>query len=589
MYGKRVWYIFFVYLLGCAETEYPHKFPLVVTEDVINVSSSGVTFSGRIANSSSHKIINYGFIWEADTDPTMNSSKLSLGSNVSDGNFSEVVTSDLEDGRVYFVRAFLQTEKLTVYGESKKFTSEGSLAPAIASFSPDKGEDGTQITIKGTSFSTKEGGNRVTIGSVICDIVSFTQNELVVKLPLNDLVGPYPIKVEVANQTGTSLSNFVIIGPMIKSVSATSGRVGDVLTISGEHFNLSDYMEITVGQPAFGPNYTYNISHLIKVSDVSGKAYVPNFAGLTDKLMLHSSLPENYKTHESSFQFTILDSWQQRSQSTPLPDYIGYTSAQLNNNVFVLGGRTVYAYDLTSGTWSQKADFPGAYRFDGTAFTYDGKLYYGFGAGYHEPYEGSNWQYFNDLWSFDPITNSWASLGLSPLDQRANATALVINGKIYIGFGNRANPSGIKYGDLWEYNVAANSWTQLNTSAVQGDFTFKPVAFTAGGKGYFLDLHNATGPYAIILWEFDPTLSTWTRKADLADWGTRGPATSRAGRGLVICDVDGGPRVYEYDPANDVWITRQSLQSYIAPLKFIGVSNNIMHLGGKEVWELSFD
>lgn len=589
MQGKLVCCILVIYLLGCTETEYPHKFPLVVTDEVTNISSSGVTFSGRIANSSSQKIISYGFIWEQDIDPTINSSKVVIGSNATDGSFSEVVTNDLEENRIYFVKAFIQTETLLIYGESKKFTSEGSLTPSIVSFSPDKGVDGSQISISGDNFSEKEGGNRVTIGGVVCDIVSFGKKELVVNLPLCGLVGPFPINVEVANQTGTSSTPFVIIGPIIKSISSLSGRVGDELTISGEYFNLADYMEVTVGDPEYGPNAYNNISQLTSISDVTGKWYVPNFAGNTSNLILHSNLPGNYKIQESSIQFTVLDSWQQRSSATPIQDYPGYTSAQLNNTVFVLGGRSVYAYDLTTRTWSQKADFPGAYRFDGTAFTYNGKLYYGFGAGHHEPYNGSNWQYFNDLWSFDPLTNSWTSLGLSPMEERANATALTINSKVYIGFGSKPNPSLIKYGDLWEYNVNTNSWTQLNTSAIQGDFTFEPSAFTVGGKGYFVDLHNATAPYTTELWEFDPAQANWTRKADLPDWETRGPATTIAGHGLVICDVNSVPRVYEYDPANNIWIRRQTLQAAIAPLKFIGVSDSKVHLGGKEVWELSFD
>jgi N-acetylneuraminic acid mutarotase len=164
-----------------------------------------------------------------------------------------------------------------------------------------------------------------------------------------------------------------------------------------------------------------------------------------------------------------------------------------------------------------------------------------------------------------------------------------MNGKVYIGFGSKPNPSLIKYGDLWEYNAGTNSWTEVNTSAVQGDFTFNPIAFTAGGKGYFLDLHNATDPYTTILWEFDAALSSWTRKADLPDHGTRGPDTTIAGHGLVVCDENGLPRVYEYDPANNIWIRRQTLQAAIAPLKFIGVTNSKAHLGGTEVWELSFD
>jgi hypothetical protein len=589
MRNKIVYIVFFVYILGCTETEYPHKFPLVVTDEVTNISSSGTEFSGRLMNVAGHKILSHGFVWALEADPTLNSSKISLTTNVADGKFSEVVKSDLVANEVYQVRAFIQTDKLTIYGESKLFNSKGSLAPAIHGFSPDEGIDGTEITIAGENFSTRAGGNKVTIGDAECEILSFAENELTVRLPLCDLVGPFHFNVEVSNQTGSSSTPFVIIGPLIKSISASSGRVGDLITISGENFNLAHYMEVTIGEPSYG-QFTSNLSTVDKVSDGTGNFRVPNFAGNTGNVQLHSSLTvEGYKSHKSSLEFTVVDSWQQRSASSPVQDYQGFTSAQINNTVFVLGGRSLYAYDLVARTWSQKADFPGAYRFYATAFANKGKLFYGFGAGYHEPNGGGNWQYYSDLWQYDPMTNSWTSLGNSPMTGRFNAVALEVANKIYIGFGGIGDPTPSKYGDLWEYNVSDNSWTEINTSAVQGNFTGGPLAFSAGGKGYFLELHYASQPYTSVLWEFDPVLSTWTRRADLHDWVTRGPVATMTGHGLVICDANSVPRVYEYDPLNDVWITRQTLQSHIAPLKFIGVSGNIVHLGGKEVWEMSFD
>src|SRR5688572_23562879 len=152
MRNKIVYIVFFVYILGCTETEYPHKFPLVVTDEVTNISSSGTEFSGRLMNVAGHKILSHGFVWALEADPTLNSSKISLTTNVADGKFSEVVKSDLVANEVYQVRAFIQTDKLTIYGESKLFNSKGSLAPAIHGFSPDEGIDGTEITIAGENF-----------------------------------------------------------------------------------------------------------------------------------------------------------------------------------------------------------------------------------------------------------------------------------------------------------------------------------------------------------------------------------------------------------------------------------------------------
>jgi hypothetical protein len=92
-----------------------------------------------------------------------------------------------------------------------------------------------------------------------------------------------------------------------------------------------------------------------------------------------------------------------------------------------------------------------------------------------------------------------------------------------------------------------------------------------------------------VTWEFDPAPSQWTRKADLGDWVTGGPSTSMGEHGLVVCYANSHPRIYQYDPSINEWITRQSLMQYSTPYLFASYYNKKLHLAGKEMWELTLD
>ena len=69
----------------------------------------------------------------------------------------------------------------------------------------------------------------------------------------------------------------------------------------------------------------------------------------------------------------------------------------------------------------------------------------------------------NDLWRYTPTTDSWESLGTTPLKERVNATACVAGGKVYIGLGfNGQHGQDTCYlQDWWEFIPQTNQWTRL--------------------------------------------------------------------------------------------------------------------------------
>src|SRR5206468_1140961 len=98
-------------------------------------------------------------------------------------------------------------------------------------------------------------------------------------------------------------------------------------------------------------------------------------------------------------------------------------------------------------TWTQKADFGGTARYAAVGFSIGSKGYIGTGTEI-----GSNVQ---DIWEYDPTTNSWtqkADYGGGP---RSHAAGFGIGSKGYIGTGETTD--AILKKDFWEFDPIANT------------------------------------------------------------------------------------------------------------------------------------
>lgn len=96
-------------------------------------------------------------------------------------------------------------------------------------------------------------------------------------------------------------------------------------------------------------------------------------------------------------------------------------------------------------------------------------------------------QYLNDLWQYDPKTDTWTDLGETPMPARVNAVITAVGDKLYAGLGyagagvykEEAYPR-----DWWEYTPQSKQWRRL------ADFpnanTVAPVSFALNGDIYVI-------------------------------------------------------------------------------------------------------
>ena len=167
--------------------------------------------------------------------------------------------------------------------------------------------------------------------------------------------------------------------------------------------------------------------------------------------------------------------------------------------------KELYEYDPETDNWTKKNNFPGEERTLAFAFTLNGKGYVGGGKNYaHKTY--------SDFWEYDPVTDRWTQKNNFPV-KIESAKSIVINGKVYVGFGGYYPKGNILYlSDLWEYNPEKDSWK--TTLKFIGNPRVSNFLFSIRNKGYiglgYNYNKNHDWHYCGDIWEFTPPYTTVT-------------------------------------------------------------------------------
>jgi len=106
---------------------------------------------------------------------------------------------------------------------------------------------------------------------------------------------------------------------------------------------------------------------------------------------------------------------------------MGASSFVIDNKIYVIDeDRKVREYDPSLNQWTTKNDFPGPGRSYGVAFSYGGKGYYGL---------GGHSSYYNDIWMYNPLTDTWTKSAPFIGAARNLPFCFVIDNYVYIGTG----------------------------------------------------------------------------------------------------------------------------------------------------------
>ncbi|MEW6469329.1 MAG: T9SS type A sorting domain-containing protein [Bacteroidota bacterium] len=201
-------------------------------------------------------------------------------------------------------------------------------------------------------------------------------------------------------------------------------------------------------------------------------------------------------------------------------------------------------------TWTSVANFGGTARHLAAAFSVGNKGYVATG-------EDGPLSYRDDLWEYDQAANAWtqkANLGLP----RCFATGFSIGSKGYVGNGSYDVMNNGHYEDLLEYDPVLNNWIQKANYG--GGKRLGVVSFAIGTRAYvgLGDSLNAT--IKNDLWEWDQNTNTWAQKADIpGNGGVQAVGFAIGNKGYAgTGQFNGGNLFWEYDPAVNTWAQKAS-------------------------------
>lgn len=271
---------FLLGLMTCDNYEFPKApYPRVETLPVLNISAMGATFQANIKHLGNSPITNHGFIWGTSETITINTSdKIEFGPALAPGVFEAEIKSGLGEG-VYFVKAFVKTVDQLIYGQLVTFTSKGSSAPIIESFSPTQGSWGDTILVTGKYFSYGKETNIGYLGTVKLETILATDTLLKFSIPPSTNEKSVNLYVETFGKKTASSNSFTYLSPTITSVSSLEAAYSDTLTISFNYYN---------------PNHTtvlfdFHLAEIISMEQNSIDVKVPNSLNTTTPIIKVSS------------------------------------------------------------------------------------------------------------------------------------------------------------------------------------------------------------------------------------------------------------------------------------------------------------
>ncbi len=212
---------------------------------------------------------------------------------------------------------------------------------------------------------------------------------------------------------------------------------------------------------------------------------------------------------------------------------------------------------------------PAAARKNAVAFSIGTKGYIGTG----ENSDGTT--KFNDLWQFDASTLAgtvvWTQMVSLPAPARSGAVGFSLQtsqGDLrgYLGTGEDA--SGNKLNDFYSYNPVSNSWGSVGT--VPGLGRSEAVGFSIGNMGYVgLGKFDANGTITNVdFYELEPVSGTWTAKAQFP---VPGPRVGAVGFGIGFHGFVGtGLSGTAQTPTDDFWLYDQSSNQWVQRKTFPG-------------------
>jgi hypothetical protein len=372
---------------------------------------------------------------------------------------------------------------------------------SITQFSPQETEVDSLVTITGTGFSDTAGKDVVTFNDTVAVVQSATATQLVVVVPAGASTGK--IMVAVNGQFATSAGNF-IVGDHWTLMNAYPGSTTD---LTEYYFDAGSNFIVGLGNNSSGSwqfiSWQYDPSTSVWTQKApfpttTGGSVVASFSISGEGYALDGN-SSFWKYDTASSNWTQMDSF-----PTGWALAGGMTAFSINGMGYLLvyGSNSVWQYDPVTNAWTQLGNFPWTLTSNAACFVIGNYAYVGTGNLNINTSSATD-----SLYQYDPSTNTWTQKGNFPGGARASATGFSIGNMGYLGTGLDIN--GHYLSDFWQYNPTSDSW--VRKSDFGGGGRFAAAAFSGANLGYmgFGQGADQITPYELTnvffdLWQYQP-------------------------------------------------------------------------------------
>lgn len=500
------------------------------------------------------------------------------------------------------------------------------LAPAITGFTPDKGPEGTVVTITGNNFKAPA---QVYFGALEgTDVVVKSKTSIEVKAPANVINAK--LKVKCSGLEAQSASIFYA-PPTATTISPKKAPEGAEIDISGTNFDLTPVNNIVkfgtvaaevleanatklrVRVPVGAPNGKLNIFVRDQVAQTTDLFYLlatitdfnPKYgepgttvviSGKNFDLMptirignqdcnivkeeanaITITIP-NAATAQSGYisitsrgeiintatEFEVTNVWKLIHNATTFSHSEGI-SFSVNNKIYLVGGRSnseIHEFDPATKAWKLVNTMPSEIA---------NGMYGEVMVANNKAYMGNFFGNANTAawFEFNPAvtgTAAWKRMSDYPTSNGYGGIAFNLNGNLYSGLGSGGSNYIIRFDPV--ANSGTGAWKELFVPSSPNRIYISH--FTINGVGYYGGGYDGGITGRTEFYKFDPSVSTTTvtQIKSFPFTVVSGPAFALNSKGYVIK----GAVPYEYSPTANSW----TAMKYPIPVavSFAEVANN---------------
>lgn len=233
------------------------------------------------------------------------------------------------------------------------------------------------------------------------------------------------------------------------------------------------------------------------------------------------------------------------------------------------GSITLSLSPLQGNTFTAKNSLPGTTRSGAVAFSIGSKGYVG---------TGNPITALNDFWEYDVAADTWTQKANYPVAV-VYAVGFSIGSYGYLGTG--LDDFNAYRSNFYQYNPATNTWSAMASVGGSGARAYA-TAFATSTKGYICGGYNGSSALNDLI-EYDPGTNTWTSKTGITGARAEAVGFSMNNKGYVGCGSDLTNNLsdfWEYNPTTDTWAQKTNYPGAGWMLNYAVSVNNRGFVGG---------